>query len=587
MEFWIVIMFKGNGMKKKLIFWFVLLFYIMSSTRIFAYDVEVGGIYYNLNTSDMTAEVTNKISYYDADKYSGTISIPSSITYGGKNYIVTSIGPSSFSGCRELTSISLPNSIKVIGNSAFNQCDKLSTVSLSISLTTIESQAFYNCEALETIDLPDQISSIGNGAFWGCTSLKSVTIPNSLSSIEDYVFLGCGFISLELPQTVLSIGKGAFSSCKNLKELYLSNSLVSIGETAFSGCESLTAIVLPASLTSIGKDAFKSCRELNEVESKIKEPFETYAFSSYTSSFTGAPSNPVLYVPYGTKDKYLNCYGWGNFFKEVIERVGTHSLSITATGNGYASFDDATIRGTTSTFTVNEGASATISFTPDTGYRIKSVKVGGSINSITSDTTVEVEFEAITHTLTIKASGNGSASFDNTTIRSKTSTFTVNDGSSATISFTPDTGYRIKSVKVGGSSVTQSNNKYTISSITSDTTVEVEFEAITHTLTIKASGNGSASYDNTTIRSKTSTFTVNDGSSATISFTPDTGYRIKSVKVGGSSVTLSNNKYTINSITSDTTVEVEFEAITHTLTIKASFVRQYDYKEQNDHFHCE
>ena len=263
---------------------------------------------------------------------------------------------------------------------------------------------------------------------------------------------------------------------------------------------------------------------------------------------------------------------------EVIP-AKTYSLSITATGNGSASYSGTVVRGETGSFTVTEGTSATISFSPDNGYRIKSVKVNGSevsvsknqytISDISGDTTVEVEFEAITYTLSITATGNGSATYNETTIRSKTSDFTVNEGASATISFTPDKGYKIKSVTVNGSKVSLSNNQYTVSNIKKNTTVEVEFEAITYTLSIMATGNGVATYDGTTIRSKTSTFTLNEGASATITFTPDEGNRIKNVKVNNAEVTLSGGQYTVENITSNTKVSVEFEAIPHTLTITA------------------
>ena len=275
--------------------------------------------------------------------------------------------------------------------------------------------------------------------------------------------------------------------------------------------------------------------------------------------------------------------------------VTTYTLSITASGNGSASYDGTTIRGKTTSFTVDEGTSATISFNPDNGYRIASVKVGSTdvtskvsnnkytISNITANTNVTVTFEAIpvtTYTLKITASGNGSASYDGTTVRGKTTSFTVDEGTSATITFTPDDGYRIASVKVGSTDVTSkvTSNKYTISNITANTNVTVTFEAIpvtTYTLKITASGNGSASYNGTTIRGKTTSFTVDEGTSATITFTPDAGYQIASVKVGSTDVTssVSNNKYTISNITANTNVTVTFEAIpitTYTLKITAS-----------------
>ena len=275
--------------------------------------------------------------------------------------------------------------------------------------------------------------------------------------------------------------------------------------------------------------------------------------------------------------------------------VPTYTLSVKASGNGSATYDGTTSKNNTKSFTLNEGTSATITFSPDNGYRIKSVKVNSmdvtssvannsyTISSISANTTVEVEFEAIpipTYTLSVKATGNGSATYNGTTAKNITQSFTLNEGTSVVVTFTPDNGYRIKSVKVNSADVTSSvsNNSYTVSNIKANTTLEVEFEAIpipTYTLSVKATGNGSAIYNGTTAKNNTQSFTLNEGTSATIAFASDNGYRIKSVKVNSTDVTssVSNNSYTVSNIKANTTVEVEFEAIpipTYTLSVKAT-----------------
>lgn len=259
----------------------------------------------------------------------------------------------------------------------------------------------------------------------------------------------------------------------------------------------------------------------------------------------------------------------------------TYILSITASGYGSATYNGTTSRNQTRTFTVNEGTSATVSFSPDNGYRIASVKKNSTdvtskvqnnqytVSNITANTTVSVSFEAIpqtTYTLSITASGYGSATYNGTSARNQTRTFTVNEGASATVSFSPDNGYHIASVKVNNADVTGASvtsNRYTISNITANTTVAVTFEQIpvtTHTLSIQSGSGGYVSYDGTIISNTTKSFSVASGSSATISITPHSGYRLSELSVNGTDITVqvSNNQYTISSITSDTYVIATF-----------------------------
>lgn len=117
-------------------------------------------------------------------------------------------------------------------------------------------------------------------------------------------------------------------------------------------------------------------------------------------------------------------------------------------------------------------------------------------------------------------------------------------------------------MKVNNADVTSSvvNNQYTISNISANTTLEVEFEVINYTLSISATGNGTATYNNTEVRGSTKTFTVNQGSSATVSFTPENGNSLNSVKVNGTDVTskVTSSRYTISNIRANTTLEVTF-----------------------------
>ena len=95
-------------------------------------------------------------------------------------------------------------------------------------------------------------------------------------------------------------------------------------------------------------------------------------------------------------------------------------------------------------------------------------------------------------------------------------------------------------------------------------TIEAEFEAIpkiTYTLTIKATGNGSATYNETAVRNETREFTIEEGTTVSVLLSADEGNRIKSLKVDDNDATssISKSQYTINNFSANVTLDIEFE----------------------------
>lgn len=307
---------------------FILLVVVLSSvTAAYAYDfsADYNGTtmyFWITNTINKTCEVTYQYQEEDFgySNYSGSVTIPSTVTYSSTTYKVTGIGMFAFNNCRSLTSITIPNSVTYIGESAFSNCSGLTFVTFPNSVTTIGREAFNACSGLTSITIPNSVTYIGEYAFCNCRGLTSITIGNSVTSIGNYAFCGCSVTSITIPSSVTSIGHYAFGgcsvtsvkipnsvtyigtnpfeSCSNLssivveegnpnydsrnncnaiinsktneliagcKNTVIPESVTSIGHEAFYGCSGLTSVTIPNSVTSIGYEAFESCNGLTSV----------------------------------------------------------------------------------------------------------------------------------------------------------------------------------------------------------------------------------------------------------------------------------------------------------------------------------
>ena len=166
---------------------FLLLILLLCTSMAWAHDVEVDGIYYNLNQTNKTAAVTFKGSSYDSYdyEYTGKVVIPENFIYDGITYSVTSLGEGCFSECTSLTSITIPNSVTSLGKNCFLYCTGLTSITIPNSVTSLGDNCFYGCTGLTSITIPISVTSLGSFCFSGCTGLTSITIPNSVTSLGD------------------------------------------------------------------------------------------------------------------------------------------------------------------------------------------------------------------------------------------------------------------------------------------------------------------------------------------------------------------------------------------------------------------
>ena len=197
-----------------------------------------------------------------------SVTLPNTIKY---------IGGCAFAGCRELKTVNIPTGV-VIGQGAFMGCDVLEeSIYPTICIGDLEFRLFHenmtatvlHCSKEATsVIIPEEVTvgpavfrvtSIGRFAFDTCKNLTSVAIPNSVTTIGQCAFVRCTTLpSITIPDSVTSIGAAAFWWCTSLESIDIPDSITTIDKMAFGVCTKLKSVTLPKDLKSIGFRSFTS-----------------------------------------------------------------------------------------------------------------------------------------------------------------------------------------------------------------------------------------------------------------------------------------------------------------------------------------
>ena len=108
------------------------------------------------------------------------------------------IGDGAYWGCGEITSVTIPGSVKVIGKEAFFG-SSIKRVSIGAGVHTIKDNAFAGCMHLEEKVIGPKVKNIGNKAFSSCYKLEKI---------------------ISLASTAPEINYGTFSSVSNTGTIY-------------------------------------------------------------------------------------------------------------------------------------------------------------------------------------------------------------------------------------------------------------------------------------------------------------------------------------------------------------------------------
>ena len=232
---------------------------------------------------------------------------------------VRDICSAAFAYCNGLTAVLIPDGVTSIGNEAFWYCDSLTSVTLSDSVRTIGNDAFQGCSALKSINIPDSVTDIGVGAFWGTPIYETTErwtdgvlyLDNWLIEAKEAVagiypvrtgtvgiaataFSYCERLTgVKLPDSLTSISSFAFAYCSNLTTITIPDGVTSLRECVFRGCDKLTSVTLPDGVTSIDTGVFYGCGSL----ASVTIPDCVTSISEH--AFEGCRSLKVITIPDG------------------------------------------------------------------------------------------------------------------------------------------------------------------------------------------------------------------------------------------------------------------------------------------------
>ena len=244
------------------------------------------------------------------------------------------MGAQCFSGCPNLTSVTLPDTLTAIHESAFSSCKALTAIAFPDSLTSIGTMSFAMCKKLTDLSIPQSVSSIGSLAFSGTAWLEKEKEKSPFVIINHLLIYGPDTEEAVIPDGVTTVVSNAFYSRSNMTKLTIPDTVTNIEYNAFLECTGLISVTVPDSVTDLGMQAFCKCAALKEVTilnpvCKIYDRANTFANDNETYS------GVIKGYDGSTAEAYAAKYGY------KFESLGAVPLKGDIDGNGVIGANDA------------------------------------------------------------------------------------------------------------------------------------------------------------------------------------------------------------------------------------------------------
>lgn len=320
--------------------------------------------------------------------YKGDFIIPNYIPYNGVEYMVYQVNSYAFNDCNELTSLTIPSSLKAIKKLTFGNNSQLSKIyildsdeSLSFGYGNGNSNSPFSYNTpLNYIYLGRNIDDIadsnGKNAIFQYMPIKEIYMSDNVTTIGKYMFSHCreydgeidsGIKKIRFSNSLKSIGVQAFSHHSlDFKELIFPESLVEIGANAFYNEKAVSEIVFGSNLTSLGYGSFCGFENLATVYCyAVKPP------TANGAAWTYELATARLRVPAESIDAYKNANGWSSF-GEILP-IEESSVQPTYPLHFTIHFPES---GTISQ-NINKGQSLSLYIKPSDGWNLHSVSHNG------------------------------------------------------------------------------------------------------------------------------------------------------------------------------------------------------------------
>lgn len=188
------------------------------------------------------------------DAYSGRITIPEAVVFEGEQYFVKKIGSYTFSECRKIKQVHIPDTVH-----------------------EIEAKAFYGCESIKKVRLSSALEVMGVNPFMGCRSLQAFEMPESRTQYQ----VKDGALYTDFGRFLKVFPQG-----KREQHVVVGRDVTQIATRAFYGA-SMQSVTLPDGMVRVKSRAFQNCGQLTRVNAGQKTRFAGDAFE-------GAPRASVI-----------------------------------------------------------------------------------------------------------------------------------------------------------------------------------------------------------------------------------------------------------------------------------------------------